>query len=106
MKILTEDWKSKYLCVKNEGKVQQDEIREKEKTIAELEQKCQDLSTSLVNQVRNSEAEKDRSQKAMVTEKELFLAMEEKVRERGLEMELLQEERRKREKEWGRRRRR
>ena len=82
-----------------EAKAQQDEIREKAKTIAELEQKCQDLNTSLVNQVRNSEAEKDRSQKAMVTEKESFLEMEEKVRERGLEMELLQEERRKREKE-------
>ena len=100
MKILTEDWKSKYLVVKKEAKAQQDEIRDKEKTIAELEQKCQDLNTSLVNQVRNSEAEKDRSQKAMVTEKESFLEMEEKVRERGLEMELLQEERRKREKEW------
>ena len=81
--------------------MQQDEMREKENTIAELEQKCEDLSTSLVNQVRNSEAEKDRSQKAMVTEKQSFLEMEEKVRERGLEMELLQEERRKREKEWG-----
>ena len=100
LKSLAEDWKSKYLLVKDEAQVQSGAIKEKEKTIEDLEQKCQDLSTSLVNQVRNSEAEKVRSQKMMVDEKESFLDMEEKLRERGLEMELLQEERRKREKEW------
>ena len=97
MKSLAEDWRKQYLSVKNQAEVNENEIKEKEKTILELEEKCSDLSASLVNHVRNSEAEKERTQKAMVAERETALATEERLRERDLEMELLHEERRKRE---------
>ena len=100
LKSLAEDWRKQYLSVKNQAEVNENEIKEKEKTILQLEEKCSDLSASLVNHVRNSEAEKERTQKAMVAERETALATEERLRERDLEMELLHEERRKREREW------
>ena len=100
LKSLAEDWRKQYLSVKNQAEVNENEIKEKEKTILELEEKCSDLSASLVNHVRNSEAEKERTQKAMVAERETSRATEERLRERDLEMELLHEERRKREREW------
>ena len=45
------DWKMKHFMVENEVKTKKSLIKDKEKIIKEMEEKCSDLSTSLVNQV-------------------------------------------------------
>ena len=101
-KKATADWKMKHFMAEKEVKAKHDIITHRDTRITELEEKCGDLEMSLVNQVRNTGCELGKMAvegRAQVERREVAEA---RVREVELELELLGEERRRREEEWGR----
>ena len=101
LQAFTADWKMKHDMMESEVTAKHETITERERTIAELQERCEDLTSSLMNQVRNTEAELGRLAEEAREQGERSVQLEEGLLHRGQEMEHLQEERRRREKEWG-----